>query len=42
LRSAFCDGILITVSLFALWGLYLLVKAGVRWFLRQRHTHPPE
>jgi len=41
LRRAFCDGILITVSLFALWGLYLLAKAGARWFLRQRHTHPP-
>jgi len=42
LRSAFCDGGLIIVCLFVLWGLYLLTKAGVRWFLRRRHTNPPE
>jgi len=36
LRDAFCDGALITVSLFALWGLYLLAKVSVRWFLRRR------
>jgi len=39
LRDAFWDGVLITVSLFTLWGLYLLAKASVRWFLRQR-TRP--
>lgn len=39
LRGAFCNGALMTVLLFLLWGLYLLVKAGVRWFLRQ-HTRP--
>jgi len=42
LRNAFCDGALITVSLLALWGLYLLAKASVRWFLRWQHTKPPE
>nr|HID12836.1 hypothetical protein [Anaerolineae bacterium] len=39
LRDAFCDGALITVSLFVLWGLYLLLKATVRWLLRRR-TRP--
>lgn len=42
LRNAFCDGGSITVLLFVLWGLYLLTKAGMRWFLRQRSTNPPE
>lgn len=41
LRQAFCDGVLLTTSLFALWGLYLLAKAGVRWFLRRRTNRPP-
>ena len=36
LRLAFWTGGLITVMLLLLWGLYLLVKASVRWFLRQR------
>jgi hypothetical protein len=36
LRAAFCTGGLITVLLFLLWIFYMLVKAGVRWFLRQR------
>jgi hypothetical protein len=40
LRDAFCAGGLIPVLLLTAWGLYLLVKAGVRWFLRQR-TRPP-
>jgi hypothetical protein len=40
LRSAFCDGILITVMLFLLWGLYLLTKATVRWYLRRRAGPP--
>lgn len=34
LRGAFCSGGLITVMLFLLWGLYLLAKASVRWYLR--------
>lgn len=34
LRSAFCSGGLITVMLFLLWGLYLLAKASLRWYLR--------
>lgn len=41
LRQAFCNGGLITTSLLALWGLYLLAKAGVRWFLRRRTNRPP-
>jgi hypothetical protein len=40
LRDAFFSGVLITTMLFLLWGLYLLLKASVRWFLRQR-TRPP-
>ena len=36
LRTAFCAGGLMTVVLFSLWGFYLLARAGVRWFLRQR------
>ena len=36
LRTAFCTGGLITVFLFSLLALYLLVKVGVRWFLRWR------
>ncbi len=40
LRDAFLSGVLITAMLFLLWGLYLLFKASVRWFLRQR-TRPP-
>jgi hypothetical protein len=40
LRTAFYSGGLITVMLFLVWALYLLVKAGVRWFLRQRMGWP--
>lgn len=40
LRTAFCTGGLITVLLFSLCGLYLLVRAGVRWFLRRRASLP--
>jgi len=40
LRDAFLSGVVITTMLFLLWGLYLLLKASVRWFLRQR-TRPP-
>ena len=42
LRNAFCDGVWTIVLLFALWGLYLLAKAGVRWFLRRQYMNPPE
>jgi len=40
LRGAFCGGGLITLMLFLLWGLYLLAKATVRWYLRQRAGPP--
>jgi len=40
LRAAFCTGGLITALLFLLWCLYLLAKAGVRWYLRQRTSAP--
>ena len=40
LRSAFCTGGLMAVMLFLLWGLYLMGKISVRWYLRQR-TGPP-
>ncbi|NLE45040.1 MAG: hypothetical protein GX620_09995 [Chloroflexi bacterium] len=36
LRSAFCAGGTISMLLLSLWGIYLVVKAGVRWFLRER------
>jgi hypothetical protein len=36
IRDGFCLGGLVTVLLLSLWGLYLLAKAGLRWFLRQR------
>ena len=44
LRNAFCTGGLITVMLFLLGGLYVLAKASVRWYLRQRTEllPPPE
>jgi hypothetical protein len=35
LRQAFCTGGGISVLLLLLWGLYLLLKAAVRYFLRQ-------
>ncbi len=40
LRSAFCSGGLITLMLLLLWGLYVLAKASLRWYLHQR-TGPP-
>jgi hypothetical protein len=40
LRAAFCTGGLFTVVLLSLWALYVLVKAGVRWFLRGRTRAP--
>ena len=40
LRAAFLTGGKIALLLFALWALYLFVKAVVRWFLRQRTTGP--
>lgn len=36
IQDSFCAGGLITVLLLSLWGLYLLAKAGLRWFLRRR------
>jgi len=36
IRDGFCFGGMITLLLLLLWGLYLLAKAGLRWFLRQR------
>jgi len=41
LRSAFCTGGLITLMLFVLWGLYMLAKASVRWYLRRSTAPPP-
>jgi hypothetical protein len=38
IREGFCTGGLITALLLSLWGGYVLVKAGVRWFLRRRST----
>lgn len=38
IREGFCTGGLITALLLSLWGGYVLAKAGVRWFLRQRST----
>ena len=40
LRGAFCSGGLITLMLLLLWGLYVLAKASVRWYLRQRTGSP--
>jgi hypothetical protein len=34
LQDAFCTGGLITVMLFLLWGLYVMAKASIRWYLR--------
>lgn len=36
IRDGFCVGGLFSVLLLSLWGLYVLVKLGLRWFLRQR------
>jgi hypothetical protein len=36
IRDGFCVGGMVTVLLLALWGLYLLAKAALRWFLRRR------
>ncbi|MGD2104559.1 MAG: hypothetical protein PVJ55_05525 [Anaerolineae bacterium] len=36
IRDGFCVGGLVTVLLLSLWGLYLLAKVGIRWFLRER------
>jgi hypothetical protein len=36
LGNAFCTGGLLTILLLSVWGGYLLIKAGIRWYLRQR------
>ena len=41
LREAFCAGGMIPVLLLLVWGIYLLMKASVRWLLRQRRRPPP-
>ena len=41
IRDGFCVGGLVTTGLLALWGFYLLAKAGLRWFLRQRSQSSP-
>jgi hypothetical protein len=41
LREAFCAGGMIPILLLLVWGVYLLMKAGVRWLLRQRQRPPP-
>ena len=33
-QDAFCTGGLITVMLFLLWGLYVMAKASIRWYMR--------
>lgn len=35
-RDGFCMGGLISIFLLTLWGLYVMVKIGLRWLLRQR------
>jgi len=40
LRSAFSNGVLITSMLFLLWGLYMLTKAAIRWYLRKSKRFP--
>ena len=40
LRAAFFSGGLVTIMLLLLWGLYLLAKASVRWYLRGRAGRP--
>ncbi len=40
LRSAFFNGVLITLMLFLLWGLYMLTKSVIRWYLRGRNRFP--
>jgi hypothetical protein len=40
LGTAFCTGGLFAILLLLIWGAYLLLKAGVRWFLRQRGEPP--
>ncbi len=41
LSSAFCTGASLSMLLLLLWGFYLLLKATVRWLLRQRRRPPP-
>lgn len=40
LRDAFCTGGLITAMLFLLWGLYVLAKASIRWYMRDTTRLP--
>ncbi len=40
MRSAFTAGAQITLLLFVMWGLYLFVKAAVRWLLRRGMKRP--
>jgi hypothetical protein len=40
LSSAFCTGASLSLFLLLLWGSYLLVKATIRWMLRQRRQPP--
>jgi hypothetical protein len=40
LGSAFCTGASLSLFLLLLWGCYLLVKATIRWLLRQRRQPP--
>jgi hypothetical protein len=41
IRDGFCVGGLIALLLLSVWGFYLLAKAGLRWFLRQRSQSSP-
>jgi hypothetical protein len=40
MRAAFISGAKLTLLLFVMWGLYLFVKAAVRWLLRQGMKRP--
>ncbi|MGD8997016.1 MAG: hypothetical protein PVH80_02825 [Anaerolineae bacterium] len=41
IRDGFCTGGLITILLLSLWGLYLVVKVALRWFLRRGSESSP-
>lgn len=42
LSDGFCTGGLVSLIALGLWGAYVVAKAGVRWFLRQRSRSSSE
>jgi len=40
IRESFCTGGLLALLLLSLWGLYVLAKAALRWFLRRGSESP--